>query len=71
MDQQEESWLLDRPIGRELEQFGHVPLRLTNAQNLRMLPTTIAMYEDVSGSKDQSQINPHFKMNVLRGEPFL
>ena len=34
-------WLLDQPIGREIEKFGHVPLRLISAQNSRMLPTTI------------------------------
>ena len=32
-----------------------------------MLPTTIAMSYDVSGSRDQSQINPLFKTNILRG----
>ena len=35
------------PIGREMEQFANVALRLTNAQNSRMLPTTIAMSDDV------------------------
>ena len=54
-----------------MEQFGHVPLRLTNALNSWMLLTTIAMSDDVSGSWDQSQINPLFKTNILRGEPFL
>ena len=64
-------WLLDGPTGREMELFEHVQLRLTNAQNLRMLPTTIAMSDDVSGTWDKSQINPLFKMNILSGEPFL
>ena len=44
-----------------MEKFGHVLLRLTNAQNSRMLPATIAMSDDVAGSRDQSQINPLFK----------
>ena len=60
--------LRERP---ELELFEHVPLRLTNAQNLRMFLTTIAMSYDVSGSKDQSQINPLFKTNILRCKRFL
>ena len=71
LDQSEDRWLLDQPIGREIEKFGHVPLRLINAQNLRMLQTTIAMSDDVSGTWDQSQINPLFKTNILRGERFL
>ena len=54
-----------------MEQFGHVPLRLTDAKNSQMLPTTIAMSDNVSGSWDQSQINPLFKTNILRGERFL
>ena len=48
-----------------------MPLRLINAQNSRMIPTTIAMSDDVLGTWDQSQINPLFKTNILRGEPFL
>ena len=63
--------ILDQPIGREIEKFGHVPLRLINAQNSRMLPTTKAMSDGVSGCKDQSLINPLFKTNILRGESFL
>ena len=56
---------------RDGAEMGHVPLRLTNAQNSRMLQTMIAMSKDVSGSRDQSQINPLFKPNILRDEPFL
>ena len=33
--------ILDGPIGRELEKFGHVPLRLTNAQKSWMILTPI------------------------------
>ena len=29
------------------------------------------MSDDVTGSRNQSQINPLFKTNILRGEPFL
>ena len=54
----------------DLEQFGHVPLRLTNAQNSQMLPRTIAMSDDVSGSRTQSQ-NPLFETNILRGRSYL
>ena len=50
-----------------MEQFGHVPIRLTNAQNSGMLPTAIAMSDDVSGNRDQSQINPLFKRNIFVG----
>ena len=42
-----------------------------DSQNSPMLPTTIAMSNDVSGSWDLSQINPLFKTNILRGERFL
>ena len=39
-----------------------------DSQNSPMLPTTIAMSNDVSGSWDLSQINPLFKTNILSGE---
>ena len=32
-----------------------------------MLPTTIAMSDDMSGSKEKSQINPLFKTNIVVG----
>ena len=73
--------LVDRPMRRE------VAIRWTNrkraasslgkchsdwnAQNSPMLPTTIAMSDDVSWTWEQSQINPLFKTNILSGEPFL
>ena len=45
-----------------MKQFGHVPLRLTNAQNLLMLSTMIAMSDDVSGT---SLHNEHFEGRTI------
>ena len=49
---------------RHLAQF-------SDTQNLWVLPTAIAMSDDVSGSWDKSQINPLLKTKILRGEPIL
>ena len=48
-----------------MEQFGHVPLRLTNAQNLQMLQTTLAMSDDVSVSNLSSHQNEHFEGRTI------
>ena len=42
------------PMRIELEQLGHVPPRLTNAQKPRMIPTAIVASNVVPGSMDYS-----------------
>ena len=50
MDQLEKRWLLDGPIGKELEQFGHVSHRLNNAQKSQMIPTAIVVSQEVGNT---------------------